>query len=310
MDNFNQRVAIITGGARGLGFAVAQTLAMEGAKVVIADNDCALDGGPEDSVVADAAVERLDAKAPGCAIAFKHNLTAPGAAEACVALAKATYGHVDIVINNAAITRDAPIFQSQVHDLEAVIANNLSAPLALLAAATPVMRTQSGMGRRPGAIVNVISTAGLIGNPSQAAYAAAKAGMVGMTRCVAMDLRANGIICNAVAPYAATRLTQALPVTTEEEREYKEHAQRVPLSYAANFVAFLCTSHAARITGQVFGVRAREIFLFTQPAPAMQVFAEPGSFDPELYTPLIHKMADEFTDLRSEREIFNIKPVL
>ncbi len=310
MDNFNQRVAIVTGGARGIGFAVAQTLAMEGAKVVIADNGCAIDGGPEDSVVADAAVERLDAKSSGCAVAFKENLAAPGAAQACVALAKATFGHVDIVINNAAIVRDAPIFHATAPDIEVVMTNNLIAPLALLAAATPVMREQVGLGRRPGAIVNMISTAGLIGNPAQASYAASKAGLVAATRAVAMDLRANGIICNAVAPYAATRATQALPVTSDEEREYKEHAARVPLSYAANLIAFLCTSYAARITGQVFAVRAREIFLFSQPAPAMQVFAEPGAFDPEQYAPLAAKLANEFVDLRSEREIFNQPPVL
>lgn len=310
MDKLTQRVAIITGGARGIGFAIAQTIAMEGVKVVIADNGCAIDGGQADSVVADAAVERLDTKSPGCAIAFKENLSTPGAAEACVALAKATFGHVDIVINNAAIVRDAPIFKARHDDISAVVANNLTAALSLLAAATPIMREQVSLGRRPGAIVNMIATAGLIGNPEQTAYAAAKAGLIGATRAVAMDLRTSGIICNAVAPYAATRLTQALPANSEDERSYKNHALHVPLSYAANFVAFLCTSFAARITGQVFGVRAREIFLFNQPSPAMQVFAEPGAFDPETYAPLVQKMAGQFTDLRSEREIFNTHPVL
>jgi len=110
-DTLDNRVAIVTGGARGIGLAIAQTLAMEGAKVLIADNGCAIDGSPEDSVVIEAAVDRLNAKAPDCAAAFTEDLSAPGAAEACVALARERFGQVDIVVNNTPVPAVVPTLE-------------------------------------------------------------------------------------------------------------------------------------------------------------------------------------------------------
>lgn len=304
------RVAIVTGGARGIGLAIAQTMVMVGVKIVVADNGCAIDGGPLDSVAAEAARERLESKAPGCAVAFNENIAAPGAAERCVELAQDTFGALDIVINNAAIVRDAPIYQAKREDFDSVVQTNLVAPFALLAAATPVMCDQVRAGRVPGAIVNLISTAAMIGNPGQAAYAAAKAGLIGLTRATAMDLLDIGIVCNAVAPFAATRLVQSIEAKDDELAQFKRHAMRVPASYAANLVAFLCTSYAAGITGQIFGVRARELFVFEQPHPALTAFTEPGGFDAEQYAQFVKVLRAGFTDMRSERDVFNSDPVL
>src|SRR6185295_3702783 len=134
----------------------------------------------------------------------------PAIAQSAVVLAQERFGAVDIVVNNAAIIRDGFIFKSDPAAWDAVLRTNLTGAQRLLAAATPLMRDQIKSGRSPGSIVNVVSTAGIYGNFGQSAYAAAKAGLIGLTRVVAHDLARSGIRCNAVAPFAATRVTESI----------------------------------------------------------------------------------------------------
>ncbi|CAN5466851.1 SDR family oxidoreductase [soil metagenome] len=308
--NLENRVAIVTGGARGIGFAIAQTLVMEGARVVIADNGCALDGGPEDSVVTDAAIERLESRVPGSAAGFDENLAAPGAAQRCIDFAIERFGYVDLLINNAAIHRSGPIWKFDLEEFELVLRTNLMMPAALMAAATPRMREQAASGRIPGAIVNLVSAAGFIGNPNEGAQAAAKGGLIGLTRAAAMDLSPVGITCNAVTPWASTRLTQAMKAVGDAQAEYKERALKVPIVPVANLVAYLCTSYAARVTGQLLGVRGREVLLFQPAAPSMTVFTDSQIFDAEQYAQYMRSVRGKLADLRSEYEIFNVDPIL
>ena len=191
-----------------------------------------------------------------------------GAAERATRLAVEKFGALDIVVNNAAILRDAFIFKARRENWERVIANNLTAAFALLAAATPLMREQQKNGRPPGRIVNIVSSAGLFGNFGQAAYASAKAGLVGLTRVVAMDMARSKVACNAIAPFAATRVTDIHPAG--QRRPGRVQGARAQDSGA------LCRP-AGRIprarmchdmTGQLFGVRGRELMLFSQPRPA------------------------------------------
>ncbi len=138
------------------------------------------------------------------AIAFTESVASPGVARQLVAMAMRSFGSIDIVVNNAAIRRDAPVFRLDPLDWDAVIRNNLSAAFYLINAASAVMRDKG----RGGRIVNIVSTAGLYGNFDQAAYASAKAGLFGLTRVAAMELAPEQITVNAVAPFAATRVTK------------------------------------------------------------------------------------------------------
>lgn len=301
------RVALVTGGARGIGLAIARMLHAQGAAVLIADNGVSIGGDEPDSQVAESAAAALGERAA----AFTADLSEPGAAEAAVQAAAAQFGGLDLVVNNAAILRDGFIFKTRRDDWERVLRVNLHAPFAVLAAATPLMREQGKAGRAPGRIVNVVSSAGLIGNFAQSAYASAKAGLVGLTRVVAMDLSRSGITCNAVAPFAATRVTESIQPANDAQSEYKARALRIPAEYVARLTAFLL-SDANRYTGQIFGVRGREVFLFSQPRPVARVVTAPLSeADPAALGPVLDAaFAGHLATLATDLELFNTEPVL
>jgi NAD(P)-dependent dehydrogenase (short-subunit alcohol dehydrogenase family) len=303
--NLDQRVAIVSGGARGIGLAIAQDLARHGASVVLVDSGVSISGEPQEPDLA----ARVAAGIPRAA-AICGDIADPAVAAAAVALARERFGGVDIVVNNAAIIRDAFIFKSDAETWDAVVRTNLGGAQRLLAAATPLMRDQTKTGRAPGAIVNVVSSAGIYGNFGQAAYAAAKAGLIGLTRVVAHDLARSGIRCNAVAPFAATRVTESIKPANEAQAAYKDKAMKVPALYVARLVSFLASGAAAGISGQMFGARGREVFLFSQPRPAQRVLQPTGGFDLCVFAQAAGTLAPSYTDLITDLEAFSGDPIL
>lgn len=301
------RVAIVTGGARGIGLAIVEELHRRGASVLVADSGVSIAGADPDPSVAQAVVAKLGERTA----AFCDDLAEPGAGEGAVQLAAKTFGAVDIVVNNAAILRDAFIFKASRENWDRVIATNLSAPFALLAAATPLMREQQKAGRAPGRIVNIVSSAGLFGNFGQSAYASAKAGLVGLTRVVAMDMSRSKVTCNAIAPFAATRVTESIQPANEAQAAYKAQALRIPALPVATLAAFLC-SNVHDLTGQLFGVRGRELLLFSQPRPvAREVMAATSQWSDAQFLQVIDTVfADGLTDLSTDLEFFNTEPVV
>jgi NAD(P)-dependent dehydrogenase (short-subunit alcohol dehydrogenase family) len=298
LDN---RVAIISGGAQGIGLAMARDFVARGAAVVIVDAGVSIDGEPAQADLAAQAIHGMPRSAAVCG-----DIADLAVAQSAVALAQERFGAVDVVINNAAIIRDSFIFKSDPAAWDAVLRTNLTGAQRLLAAATPIMREQIKSGRSPGAIVNIVSTAGIYGNFGQAAYGAAKAGLLGLTRVVAHDLARSGIRCNAVAPFAATRVTESIKPANDAQATYKEKALKVPAAYVARLAAFLVSEAAAGINGQLFGVRGREIFVFSQPRPRERVVQAPDAFDPALMKQLEPGFADLVTDL----EAFSGDPIL
>ena len=303
--NLGGRVALVTGGGQGIGRAVAEELSRQGARLVIVDAGVSIGGDDPDASLAESAARELGATA------LARDISAPGVAAEAVELAIECYGALDIVVNAAAILRDAFIFKMQRDDWQRVIDTNLTGAFATLAAATPVMRDAAKNGRAPGRIVNIVSTAGLYGNFGQAAYAAAKAGLVGLTRVVAMDMARSQVNCNAVAPFAATRVTESIKPANEAQAAYKKRALAVPAAYVGWLVAYL-SAPACEVTGQIFGVRGREVFLFSQPRPTVRIVTPPL---PELTlealdTAISIEMREQLTDLSTDLEAFNTEPIL
>jgi 3-oxoacyl-[acyl-carrier protein] reductase len=236
------RVAVVTGGGRGIGRAVAVRLAKEGAQVAISyrSNDAAAEEAAEE--VRDAGVR--------CEL-FKGDVSEPDDVKALFGGVTEAFGRVDIVVNNAGITRDNLMMRMKEEEFDEVLRTNLKGTyLCTRAALRPMVRA------RWGRIVNVSSVVGLVGNAGQANYAASKAGIIGFTKSVAREVAQRGITANAVAPgYVETELTGSLP------EEIKEQIRgQVPMGRfgepeeVAEVVAFLAGEGAGYVTGQTLAV--------------------------------------------------------
>lgn len=201
---FDDLVAVITGAGGGLGRAHALELGRRGAKVVVNDVGGDVSGNGQDPGAADAVVDQI-AKGGGTAVADYHSVATPDGGSAVIQTALDAFGGVDILINNAGILRDRSFHKMGPDLVDPVLDVHLRGAFNVTRPAWQIMRE-----RRRGVIVNTTSSAGLIGNPGQANYGAAKMGLVGLTNVLAAEGRRHGLRVNAIAPLARTRMTESL----------------------------------------------------------------------------------------------------
>lgn len=244
MSDVSGKIALVTGANRGIGAEIARVLAERGATVAV--NHRGDEAGAR-AVVGECRVLNPDGEHD----AFRADVANPEESTALIAAVVERYGRLDVLVNNAGITRDGLIVRMSDDDWSSVISTNLSGAFYLTRAASKVMMKQ-----RSGSIVNIASVVGLVGNAGQANYAAAKAGLVGLTKSVARELASRSVRVNAVAPgFIETDMTAALPDSARDAASASIAMKRFgsPRDVAAA-VAFLASDDADYITGQVIAV--------------------------------------------------------
>jgi NAD(P)-dependent dehydrogenase (short-subunit alcohol dehydrogenase family) len=297
------KVAIVTGGGRGIGRGVALLLAQEGARVVVCDIGASLQGAGTDMGPAQDVVHEIK-KAGGEAIASTLSIAEPKNADEIVKSVLEAFGRVDILVNNAGILRDVIFHKMSWSDWSDVLAVHLNGSFNMSRACAGHFREQNS-----GAFVHMTSTSGLIGNFGQANYMAAKLGVAGLSRGIALDMARFKVRSNCIAPFAWTRMIDSIPAQTEEEKKRVERFQQMTPEKIAPLVVYLASDRAEGISGQIFAVRNNEVFLFNQPRPIRSLHRADGWTPDKLDQQLKGAFGPSLTPLDRSGDVFSWDPV-
>lgn len=299
------KVVLVTGGGNGIGKETALLAAREGAKVVVNDLGGGLTGGDEgDAGPAEKVAAEIRAEG-GEAVSNSDSVTDYKAVEGMVEQAKDSFGGLDAIINPAGILRDTMFHKMSESDWDAVIDVHLRGSFNVTRAAVELFREQEH-----GAFVLFTSTSGLIGNIGQANYAAAKMGIVGLSRIVAMEGERKNVRSNVIAPFAWTRMIASIPVKDEAgAQRVNRMKEGMRADQVAQLAVALCADKAKDVTGQIFGVRGNEVVLFDQPRPVKSVARLEGWNPESLLDQCMPAMKADFTDLGATASVFPYDPI-
>ena len=287
----------------GIGREFALALGREGANVVVNDLGASLDGLGRDSERAQSVVDEIKA-AGGEAIANGESVADWDAAARMVQLAVDTYGRIDCVINNAGILRDRFFFNMTKEDWHQVIDVHLHGAFYVSRAAATHFKAQQS-----GAYVHMVSTSGLIGNLAQANYSAAKLGIAALSKSIAMDMAKFNVRSNCISPFAWSRMISSIPTETPEQQARVERLQKMESSKIAPLAVYLASDAGAGVSGQVFAVRANEIFLMSQSRPIRAMHTEQGWTPESIANRAMPALKPSFYKLDRSQDVFDWDPV-
>jgi NAD(P)-dependent dehydrogenase (short-subunit alcohol dehydrogenase family) len=297
------RVAIVTGAGGGIGREMALALAGAGAKVVVNDIGASLAGEGADQGPAERVAGEIRARG-GAAAANTDSVSTWASANRIVQTAVDAFGRVDCVVNNAGILRDRLFHKMTVEDWEAVIQVHLMGSFYVSRAAATHFREQER-----GAYVHMTSTSGLIGNVGQANYAAAKLGIAALSKSIALDMRRFNVRSNCISPFAWSRMIASIPAETPEAKARVAKLQRMEAGKIAPMAVFLASDAAKDVTGQIFAVRANEIFLMSQPRPVRSVHRAEGWTAETIAEQALPALAPSFAPLDVSADVFSWDPI-
>lgn len=301
-DILKGKVIIVTGAGRGVGAEIAKLAAKEGARVVVNDlggNERGEGGtlGPAEEVATLIRSTGAEAIANGSDIS-----TWDGAHQLFAAAMKA-FGDVDAIVNNAGILRDTIFHKMSEPEWDAVIAVNLKGCFNVARAAAPHFKD-----KQKGSFVHMTSTSGLVGNFGQVNYGAAKMGVAGLSKNIALDMSRFGVRSNAIAPFAWTRLVGTIPTDTPENQRRVEVAKTMTPDKIAPLTVALCSDATKDISGQIFGVRRNEIFIFSQPRPVRSVQTAEGWTPESCIDRALPALRGSMSKLERSSEVFTWDP--
>ena len=293
MGVLDGKVVLVTGGGNGIGRDCALIAAQQGAKVVVNDLGGSLSGGDEGGAGPAETVANEIIAAGGQAVFNSESVTSMKAVEGMVEQAMDSFGGLHAVINPAGILRDGMFHKMSEADWDKVIEVHLRGTFNVCRATIEHFRNQND-----GAYMLYTSTSGIIGNIGQTNYGAAKMGIAGLSRIIAMEGAAKNVRCNCIAPVAWTRMTQSVPVKDEAQAARRaQMAASIRPDQPARFSVAMISDAAKHVTGQIFGVSGDNIILYSQPRPIETVSKPEGWTIDTIISEAIPKMEDKFYSL-------------
>jgi NAD(P)-dependent dehydrogenase (short-subunit alcohol dehydrogenase family) len=308
MARLDGRVAIVTGAGRGIGRSVALLLASEGASVVVNDLGGAVDGSGADTGPAGEVVAEI-AEAGGKAIANGADVSDHAAAENLVASAIEQFGRLDVLVNVAGILRDRMIFNMTEQEWDDVIRVHLKGTFNTTKFASShwrSLRDETAQNR----IINFTSVSGLHGAPGQPNYAAAKMGIVGLSRIIAMEGAQKNVRSNVIAPFAWTRMIATIPIKDEASAKRVDRMKNMMRADQVAQLAVALASPATKdVSGQIFVARGNEIFLMSQPRPIRGIGKVEGWTPETIANHAMAALKPSFVELGATTSVFGWDPV-
>jgi NAD(P)-dependent dehydrogenase (short-subunit alcohol dehydrogenase family) len=297
------KVAIVTGAGGGIGRDIALAMAREGAKVVVNDLGASMTGEGASAGPAQQVVDEIRA-AGGEAVANTDSVADAAAAQRIVMTALDAFGRLDAIVNNAGILRDRFFHKMSVDEFDAVIKVHLYGSYFVSRAAANHFKEQNS-----GCFVHMTSTSGLIGNYGQANYAAAKLGIMALSKSIALDMQKFNVRSNCIAPFAWSRMIGSIPTETEAEKARVERMKQMTPAKIAPLAVALASDQGADVTGQVFAVRNNEIFLMSQPRPVRSVHRGEGWTPETVAQHALPALKGSFYALDRSSDVFTWEPV-
>jgi NAD(P)-dependent dehydrogenase (short-subunit alcohol dehydrogenase family) len=296
------KVVVITGAGNGIGAEIAKLAASHGARVVVNDAGVSPSGEGSDASVAGRVVDEIVSRG-GQAVASVRNVADWDSAHGIVQDALDAFGRVDVVVNNAGILRDTMFHKMSREEFDVVDDVNLRGVFYVSRAAAPHFKQQQG-----GCYVHMTSTSGLIGNLGQVNYGATKLGVAGLSKCIALDMQRFGVTSNAIAPFAWTRMVATIPDTPENKKRLEVNRRLRPERIAPLVIA-LASEAGRATTGQIFGVRNNEIYLFSQPRPIRTAHTAEGWTPDTIVERVLTSFQPSYVPLERSNEVFSWDPV-
>ncbi|WP_323146553.1 SDR family NAD(P)-dependent oxidoreductase [Pseudomonas marginalis] len=298
------KVVVVSGAGNGIGRAIALEMAAEGARVVVNDLGSSVHGEGQDAGPAQKVVNEIKALG-GDAVASTDSVAGWDSAHRIVQTAMDTFGRIDVVVNNAGILRDRMFHKMDEQEWLAVLNVHLNGSFFLARAAAPHFRQQNG-----GSYIHMTSNTGLVGNVGQVNYAAAKLGIVGMSKAIALDMAAFGVRSNCISPAAWSRMIGAVPTDTPEKKLQAERMEKMMHpSKQAPLAVFLASDAAKDVSGQIFYVRSNEIMLVSQPRVVRSVHRDAGWTAQSVAEHAIPALRASFLPLQQTHEVYSWDPI-